>query len=1831
MKPSQFQKTLDTYEGSGNEEFQNNLNDMTTEDLYSQDAAQRGLLTRDGYASEAGLSTRLNQPQQKLIDEGVIADSDNVGKAFIDGVSRTLQEAGKGFALTLGEDDVAKSIERRLAMNGELRAASWSDSKLNWIADGLGSGVVDIVGAAGASAVAGGPIGGAAYTFGRMFGETKQHIEEIAPDLSPYQQTGTAIALTAFMSGIEMSFGLESRVGGMLRGNRVGTKSVGKFLRSKEGHSFVRRSASEFFDPTNPLTGFIAGGVGETLEESAQAGSEMFTDYMLTGEAPDAETLKQRLLVDPLRALPAGAVFGAFSYSRTQATEMSTPKPVTEEAVQEMHTKVDEETGQVVVDEESLQKETEAFDQLTKDLNHLPNVKEAGKAVETIKAFSYMAAKADRARGIDSKPTDFIKEWQTLFVDVDATGSDFSVINNIINDQQKDPQEKSTQILEYLGNKFGNKSRVYQQIKNVQQELEASMIEQNMAQTFIMLEQAAPELVDKEAKAFIQTQVKGLVSQINTKEIKTALDEGNLQAIDVATLSVDTLTPELYARLLVDPQTVKIGKNTYQIGANNGYVTIQLQKAAEQETTEETTRRAEAEAERRQKRTESRGAKSVKEVTGGDIRLAEAKARATEAMAKAAELTNQLDTFKKRIGTRGGQPQFSVPLPRGIDTLQTAEESTQELLTEEQKAQLDEEELGFFQRIRQKLFPNTAISPEIERNSAVKQRENMVQMEALVEIITGKAWDSTVDPAPALTDDQNKLLVALMGDLGKEMRDIIQQFERDESKVPNASEMIWDFGEDHDLNPRNIQEFITNIKAMKESGQLQNIFTDKHGQGVLPQKVDVQMNGLYMAPYRTAVFFRNADEVTVIHEFLHHARTMLAPDLQAEILNAFGNDYEKTNAVWTSHAEEKFVDVMLGYLREGALPARSSTKIAEAMDAMAGTLKRVTELKDGDLNDEAKAIFKTLFEDVETTDIHGINAESAVASMVQDAPTSDQVLESGVSAELIGKDTTETRHNVYTLFGGKFGKQLKASKMTPKELLHQVAIDTIAGYTETSEVSDLTQEELKRCVIATDTATKKPHVVTAEEQNVVDWETQHAQDNPLQKIKTSTRIKERTQGFMNWASNLGTAAEIKFKSIENLCVMLDRGATYGPWHQMLGDRHQELQHDAADLDRKAHAKMFKFAGGHQGVFKLTKASERRVDLAGFAHNGSEAVHLDMAQKAAKAGDTRAKQTISESNNITEEEFEAASKLVAGDKDLQALEAYLTATYDMAFETVAPVVEQATGKPLKRRPFYFTIAHNNGAFSEFDDVAQALSVVGNKGEQQRSKVLAAQKELSGTRGGQVRIDDALSTLNQYIRHATNYAAKAMTVKEVGESLNSAAVEEALVNSYGATKGQAIIEQVQELWAGEMYTNGKLSTPTAYDNALSYARQATTFSMLGLRMSVMMAQPVSYLTALANMKGALTPKGVGIQLRNFGEMTKAIQSNMFENEKRALSGRYKKEGYVHWLDGTSLYWKDANGVEHGLWVDHAQQILNSITNPETVDLKTQNVPALMKKKVFNKSLGDWVLEGVTMFDMVTVATVWKTEYDLVYANEMKKHNDPVKAEKRAAREANRTIVSTQPQRTIFEKSAAVREGEFVRSMLMFQTQPMQNWNQFLDTVARPAIDAVRTGNWKGLAGLAPVQGQGEYDARFPQRVAMGLIIPAVLMGMRARRREPTEEEVMKDIMFYPISQLPAVGGTINALFAQDMEFAEMESAYARMVNGSLKLVYGTAKVVAGKGNELNSQDLRQMTNSGLNILALPTVMTDIVPEIVNMATDPDYELNEDTVRNLTSLRERKLPEE
>lgn len=1854
------------------------LNQRPANEVFYEHSLSLGNIDESGRQTARGIGMQSARAPQEMVLAGKARDDDNLIKATWDGLRRTAMDVTAGIAQSVGQEDLSESIRHNIEMNKELAPKQFKETPFQWIADSLGMVGGEIAGPAIATAAAG-PGAGISFAYARRFGDAVKTVEGLNPNLSVGETLALSIGLAGASTAIEYAGvggmgSLEARLGQQVKGTAlkkalgVTTKadelllnnklmmSMRGFMQKAKSEAFdsgaVSKMAKEYLDPTNPLSGAVKGAAGEYFEESAEALLNIFYESRLGGVEHSSEELANRLFVQPMAAIPAGGLLGAFAFTKATADSVGS---VEGRSAEETLIEFGKPDG--TIDLEAIEKEEMVFQAFGAQVADVLGAERAATLTQTVKALSWSMTKTARANGdTGAVATQFVGMFNTAFINTTLSPESTQALFDVINDETIPVPMRTDKVIKTLGQLLGTESEIYKTMRDGQQELQANMLD-DMAGKVRSSEtlRKLPNFNDKKAKQAFVSNIQGKLGKLFGEDVAEAVAAGKNVSLQIEGISRDDLSWETYARLTTSPQVIKIGKVKVRISAGDGKITVRKEAEVKKQEKAEGKEAVATEAEIR---TGDEGAPT----TASDSRLATARQEAFKAFSEYVNVDEESELYKARAGLGGPIKPIIDDVPVYSQRKQAAEVLSK---TEEMLAALPEEVAKPFIEWN-KANPNQVVMPVSSMLDPVAEQATTIEEAQAQAIESPQGFFAQAQEARTKAEEARIAENAKTEQEGRVTRRaeaeesvVIQeriakrvgisdkyatQLEQDIKFRTNNAELLAEIHDAIEANDLDRVKTSLNrfekvakkrIKELKKQGSRRGplgsfIVAEEGAPVALGSGIESQLNGLYIPETRTAIFFANADESTVLHEWLHHVRSLLPEGVQNTVLDAIGTDAEKSKGVWGVHAEEKFVDDILIYLRDGNLTG--SDEYADAIRDTTGILKGINSLKAGSLSDATREALDGLFADVTASDLHGIDAQTAANNMDTDLPTVEQVREAQVLASMEDEMPTNgsraaNNSRLWKIAGGVF----KGDRDAKHALVRDAVMEVVPWFTEESRMSGLSAIEL-RDVANYIFAQSKPKKTTIEPTNVKEEVELLVKANGTKFNKPQERRRKystRKASLWNTIRNGVYAAIDKgdtgFTNIPHLTTLLDDGTNYGAHRRVItnpifGDETGEgsrsrtagWQQNFADI---RHEAMKKFGLADNAV------ATKRVE--GSVYNVGELVLLDLANKQVGDDGTRSKSALMESNGVTEEDFAFASQYVASHADAKSYQDYFTFVMKKAYDPLAAEYKKVTGKKLGWIANYFPMLRSNEMWG--DEFMQKLERVGDgtQANMISGKDPRMTKKRDADAGGYIQLGNSEALLDGYISSAATYIGSATTVKDVMSVLGDKGWQDSMRQAYGKERGESLITLAQDLVSRELIPNARQTPRQWGDSFLAQTRTTFTFVSLVGRPLVVALQAVSKLSAYSMFKGGVGPSTLLTDMKNTIAVTNAIRQNSNINIKRAVNGEYKTKGYQHWVEGTRLLWTDSDGTRHGLWADHAQHILNSMGNPITGDVVTHGHTGMWATKVKGVAIGDMALNGIQIVDMQTVSSVWLTLYDSVFDAEMQKHGDPVKAENKAASEANYNIAKTQPPRSQHDRPQALTRSEGFRSLFPFSGQTMQLWQMWVNDVVRPLNNIIKTGDWSKL-----VSGT-EYESGLGKRLLIGFAIPALFLGAKARRRPPTKEEALQDILIYPWATMPGLGGVIQYTLQNETNYAEIELAHLRLVNQTIDLLGDVSMAV--KGEKFNRKEWKNLGEVSAYSLKIPTIAIPITEELIKGFTDPNYKTDRDSFRRALKLEPSPLPTE
>ncbi|SMC40984.1 hypothetical protein [Papillibacter cinnamivorans] len=411
-----------------------------------------------------------------------------------------------------------------------------------------------------------------------------------------------------------------------------------------------------------------------------------------------------------------------------------------------------------------------------------------------------------------------------------------------------------------------------------------------------------------------------------------------------------------------------------------------------------------------------------------------------------------------------------------------------------------------------------------------------------------------------------------------------------------------------------------------------------------------------------------------------------------------------------------------------------------------------------------------------------------------------------------------------------------------------------------------------------------------------------------------------------------------------------------------------------------------------------------------------------------------------------------------------------------------------------------------------------------------------------------LEDVTSVLLRQIDNVSKYNGLAAPVRNFNKVYNATMPEYAnsVKNALSQKWGKSASEYIEKMIADIQRPNGKVD---GLSRTLMKLRGNFAQATLALNPSVTMKQVASLPTAAANL--------------GWIPVSKSIVSGKVDYD---LIDRY-----------TPLLWYRRQG--------------NSTTELGDVSQKqglTKKLPALM----------NWVQSA----DVFTVGRIWKASEAYVDQNtELKAGTDEFY--KSVAEVFNRTIYDTQPNYTLLQRPQVLRsDDQLVRSLTMFMTQRLQNYNMLVESVesmrsAKTEYKSNPTASNKQAAKTASQQ-----FVRTISALAAGAAMISIINNAWRKVRGKEEEKFEKE-MLSTISGSFLGGGELYSLLNSaitgdkwyDVEAPNI-STINDLVNGILALSTSLNRVVGG---------VSDITGNGGSVLdyikANPTILTSPLQEL------------------------------
>lgn len=1786
-------------------------------------------------------------PVEELERQGRVKYEKGFLEAVGDSSNRTIRSVASGVLKTFGGKDAAERIERGLEYRRDLDPVKWKESRLGWLGDSIGSGVTEsgaMIGATAVAAYAGAPAAvGAAVGFGatyiRMYGENKQKLsEKNKVGLSEGDVTGTAVMLTLFQAGVETGFGVESRLGTALGKKMTGAAITGKVLASKEGKSIARRLASEFYKPTKISTGAIFGGVKQYGEEVTQELGAIEAEFLVSGKRPTQAEIIDRVFVQPLRAIPAGALmggFGAMGQAEQSAKIDSSLIKTTEDDISSIHgTPETDDMGNIVLPE-TLQEENRLVAAIGRDISRSKNISEktAVATAELVRDIAYAMTRVARRVDPSAMPAQFIERLKIVAMSDTLSESEIADIEAIRGDSDK--------VMEYLANRHGDKGGFYSAMNSIRQVSQIISIKNLQAQLDEdMRRNGAVPLVDESAKKAFNKSISVVANKLvdSVANAKLLIKGGKRHVFPASMIHDGLITNTQAAQLYVYGAEVTIEGAKYRasITQNGEFAIVPESVYAEEQKASEARQYAKPE---RLVMEGTSGAKLIDETIGSDTALDMARAEYAIIANKAIGLSDFMELWRSRDTKK--RTVDDAPENAGV-TYQNDGGSIsmtgQELYNAGRKAatsvlsgktssadvqdNLEIRELGEDAYLTYKLGYDLEIDASIKKAAEDAAAARAAEDARIVAESEAKAVEEAKEKMTVL----ERLKAIVSSYIPK--KDAIEAEKADEAKA-----VI-----DEKIKAReDFEKTMSDMKALLDA--YEGITTEEAAAMLEGKPIDSRVNmlfhgsdgsvaGLSLADRDTIVLFSNADAGTVVHEIVHHMSSLLGSDMKLEIQKALeyypGVSAEIQAGTMGTATEEAFADSLLAYISNGNIPKNASDKTIKVYHDFSeaiGVFTRKQLASIGvDLSDDAKAFFDEFMDSTSGEELHAVMAEATMASIMTEPPSNSESKESSILFQRNDGDTIEEDQAKNKIIGHLHGI-VPVDEFNPNshDNLHAIALEIFpdefggrsADGVHLKELSYAKLKYLSDLLENKDGATE----THAARKSILDWMKRMATSDHPDKYYDSrmTRFAMRIRRSVMKAIDLNRSM---FTNLAFYIRELDGFKFDGAWAKtimapIVAARQVSVAKAVWMKERFSELKQ------KHGVEGESLSSRPTIIVDGRLFSESAAVQVSMAARMVKDKDgkmvqSRALRAIMLSNEITKGQVDGLVAFVNANKQLKAQANFLVEAYSLLHAEADAVFFRVNGKHLPSRENYFPMIRKDSMWAEDDAISSLLENVSPIRSLAKRAKESRFKKASQVQGSVIDIDNADNALIAYTASAANYIGKVETVKRLIDVVNSADVKNEFARVYGAERGGKMFSMLRRMLEREMFASAKTTAMDDGQRIVRDIRNKFTLVMLAGRLSTMAKQTVSYLNFMAELSGSMGPAFMMRSLANSISISRAIASNGFENARRAKSGTWKTDGYLHLLHGTKAY---------ELMKENSPMLLNRYWNPETAAFEPHGFTGIMALGKSGITVGDISMGGITLMDMLTVGTAYQTGFEHVFDQEMRKTGDVASAKKVAAEIIDSIIADTQPPSVPHQRSTIQTENEWARGLVPFSGQTMLNWQNWTHGVMAPSL---RLLSEKNLAGFFKKDG---YRSSVAQRFALGYMAPAVALFALSMRRWPEDEDELAQCMImYPLSQFPVFGSQMAYMITSGQRDSRAEATYMSVGNDIIRSMVDFTNAMAKKEGLGTTQKKDALATAGL-LVSMPDAYTKFMFTLYDQANTGGMDsITYDTIMKALSIDRR-----
>ena len=513
-----------------------------------------------------------------------------------------------------------------------------------------------------------------------------------------------------------------------------------------------------------------------------------------------------------------------------------------------------------------------------------------------------------------------------------------------------------------------------------------------------------------------------------------------------------------------------------------------------------------------------------------------------------------------------------------------------------------------------------------------------------------------------------------------------------------------------------------------------------------------------------------------------------------------------------------------------------------------------------------------------------------------------------------------------------------------------------------------------------------------------------------------------------------------------------------------------------------------------------------------------------------------------------------------------------------FETAAKVYKDWSGRdarPLKG--MYTPIVRLSSDIKEGDLEGIWESMDGREFEFLNLDALKEFHRRSGGRGGEIKLDYRGNFL-RHIEAMSNYTEKRALVEETLTMLGvdgrgNGRLRDALRRRFGSD--DIVLSGLEKAIRREMKPSGLHSDDNMGGSILGKIQRNFYASVFPWNVFTVPTQ----LTSLSNgwAEAGLSPTVVGQSMKYLGNIAAHVTKNM---------SRFKSGQVSHILSGLDMY-------------EEAKRLVPSLMRRFPIaeaDTYRRNQSFLSRHlKGYDKMIEEGQL-FMELGDMGAVLPTWKALFEENKNRMAIEHKDwnASRIEQEAANAAYDAVVQSQNPSTQTEKSLWQTGSPMAKAMIPFSGQTFVLLHNLINDVALPLHNAIQE---KGLArGVKDVVLRKQFLAKYAGR----FVIPAILMGMIARRRPPEDwQEVAKDIAVYPFTTVPVIGNMIWASMFLGWKDGGPVSFYETLAKDATDLIKNAAAL------QWDQKDTEKLTRTAGLAVGFPQAIIRILNTTIDNA--------------------------